>query len=187
MMARMKSSPNQTEKAARIFLMLVDCLCKIRDGYLPLIAWPVAAQSLQLHHLKLVLPIVPMAQTWPIQLLHIVLMTQKEENTRIIFPQLEVHFQDCHSRNLKRHRFVSLVARCDSLNSTNYWHSYCLDQETFEMKLLLGNEEPLSSKDKVEEAAHETSFINIEAASRTTRGEDLSTVSVQFLLNVHNV
>lgn len=55
------------------------------------------------------------------------------------------------------------------------------------MKLLLGNEEPLSSKDKVEEAAHETSFINIEAASRTTRGEDLSTVSVQFLLNVHNV
>ncbi|KAJ8572306.1 hypothetical protein K7X08_008817 [Anisodus acutangulus] len=44
-------------------------------------------------------------------------------------------------------------------------------QETFEMKLLLGNEEPLSNKDKVEEAAHETSFINVEAASRTTRGK----------------
>ncbi|XP_075074220.1 uncharacterized protein LOC107823315 [Nicotiana tabacum] len=51
-------------------------------------------------------------------------------------------------------------------------------QETFEMKLLLGNEEPLSSKDKVEEAAHETSFINIEAASRTTRGKNAYALSI---------
>jgi len=54
------------------------------------------------------------------------------------------------------------------------------------MKLSLGNEEPLASKDRVEEAAHETSLINVEAANRTTRGEDLSTVSFQFLLNEHN-
>ncbi|KAJ8530130.1 hypothetical protein K7X08_036965 [Anisodus acutangulus] len=51
-------------------------------------------------------------------------------------------------------------------------------QETFEMKLLLGNEEPLSNKDKVEEAAHETSFINVEAASRTTRGKNTYALSI---------
>ncbi|XP_059314115.1 uncharacterized protein LOC132064955 isoform X1 [Lycium ferocissimum] len=51
-------------------------------------------------------------------------------------------------------------------------------QETFEMKLLLGNEEPLSSKDKVEEPAHETSFINVEAASRTTRGKNTYALSI---------
>lgn len=45
------------------------------------------------------------------------------------------------------------------------------------MKLLLGNEKTLSSKDKVEEAAHETSLINVDAANRTTRGEDLSTLT----------
>ncbi|XP_060168321.1 uncharacterized protein LOC132599114 isoform X2 [Lycium barbarum] len=51
-------------------------------------------------------------------------------------------------------------------------------QETFEMKLLLGNEEPLSRKDKVEEPAHETSFINVEAASRTTRGKNTYALSI---------
>ncbi|CAN4107619.1 unnamed protein product [Withania somnifera] len=51
-------------------------------------------------------------------------------------------------------------------------------QETFEMKLLLGNEEPLSSKDKVQEAAHETSLINVEAANRTTRGKNTYALSI---------
>ncbi|KAM3220199.1 hypothetical protein P3S67_019940 [Capsicum chacoense] len=51
-------------------------------------------------------------------------------------------------------------------------------QETFEMKLLLGNEEPLSSKDKVEGAAHGTSLINVEAANRTTRGKNTYALSI---------
>ncbi|CAN4112297.1 unnamed protein product [Withania somnifera] len=51
-------------------------------------------------------------------------------------------------------------------------------KETFEMKLLLGNEEPLSSKDKVEVVADETSLINVEAANRTTRGKNTYALSI---------
>ncbi|KAL3350657.1 hypothetical protein AABB24_023203 [Solanum stoloniferum] len=51
-------------------------------------------------------------------------------------------------------------------------------QETFEMKLSLGNEEPLASKDRVEDAAHETSLINVEAANRTTRGKNSYALSI---------
>lgn len=46
------------------------------------------------------------------------------------------------------------------------------------MKLSLGNEEPLASKDRVEEAAHETSLINVEAANRTTRGKNSYALSI---------